>query len=198
KFAYGTLRGFLAGQANSNFSDPDANAETIDFGGNVGEPGVVRVPQVRYTMPLAPWGLLGAFSVSAETPETDVWQPVGGIIASDAGATGGQGALTGVFPNPQKATARDVTAAWYIPQPWGHVDFSAVLRPGMQINDGVLINRSFMGYGWHVGGDVKPGWFGWSKDNFTYQFEWGGGIGRYVNASSNFAIVDNYPAAAPV
>src|SRR5581483_6475593 len=41
KFAYGTLGGFLAGQANSNFSDPDANAEVIDFGGNVGEPGVV-------------------------------------------------------------------------------------------------------------------------------------------------------------
>src|SRR6185503_9192067 len=33
RFAYATLGGFLAGQANSNFSDPDASAETIDFGG---------------------------------------------------------------------------------------------------------------------------------------------------------------------
>ena len=49
RFAYGTLGGWLAGQANSNFSDADANGETLDFGGNVGEPGVVRIPQVRYT-----------------------------------------------------------------------------------------------------------------------------------------------------
>ena len=42
----------------------------IDFGGNVGEAGVVRIPQIRYTMPLAPWGIGGALSVSAETPET--------------------------------------------------------------------------------------------------------------------------------
>ena len=33
RYAYGTLGGFLAGQANSNFADPDANPETLDFGG---------------------------------------------------------------------------------------------------------------------------------------------------------------------
>src|SRR5215472_16409863 len=81
RYAYGTLGGLLAGQATSNFSDPDANAEVIDFGGNVGEPGRVRVPQVRYTMP-AWWG--GSFSVSAETPETIIATPVG-LEASDAG-----------------------------------------------------------------------------------------------------------------
>ena len=81
KFAYGTLGGFLAGQANSNFSDPDANSETIDFGGNVGDPGVVRIPQIRYTVPLARWGWIGALSMSAETPETDAWTPAG-ILAS--------------------------------------------------------------------------------------------------------------------
>src|SRR5579864_2242573 len=81
RYAYGTLGGFLAGQATSNFSDPDANGETLDFGGNVGEPGHVRVPQVRYTMPV-PFG--GSFSVSAETPETELGTP-GGVAASDAG-----------------------------------------------------------------------------------------------------------------
>ncbi|HYM74068.1 MAG TPA: DcaP family trimeric outer membrane transporter, partial [Stellaceae bacterium] len=74
RYAYGTLGGLLAGQATSNFSDPDANSETLDFGSDVGAPGVVRVPQVRYTMP-AWWG--GSFSVSAETPETDVATPAG-------------------------------------------------------------------------------------------------------------------------
>jgi hypothetical protein len=68
RYAYGTLGGLLAGQATSNFSDPDANAETIDFGGNVGEPGRVRVPQVRYTIPA--YGGWGSWSFSAETPTT--------------------------------------------------------------------------------------------------------------------------------
>ena len=31
KYAYGTLGGWLAGQADSNFEDPDANAEVIDL-----------------------------------------------------------------------------------------------------------------------------------------------------------------------
>src|SRR5487761_691205 len=82
RYAYGTLGGLLAGQANSNFADPDAGAETIDFGGNVGEAGVVRIPQVRYTY-AGPYG--SAFSASIETPQTDVITPAG-KIASDGSA----------------------------------------------------------------------------------------------------------------
>src|SRR5262249_43812126 len=134
-----------------NFSDPDANAEVIDFGGNVGEPGRVRVPQVRYTMP-AYWG--GSLSFSAETPET-VIATANGIQASDAGViptattsctTAALGVATtcsttlltsGSTPlNLAKASAPDFTAAWYMPQPWGHLDFSAVLRPGLAATDG--------------------------------------------------------------
>jgi len=81
RYAYGTIGGLLAGQATSNFSDPDANGETLDFGGNVGEPGRVRIPQVRYTMP-AWWG--ASFSVSAEQPETIIATPAG-VNASDGG-----------------------------------------------------------------------------------------------------------------
>ncbi|MBV9829886.1 MAG: porin [Alphaproteobacteria bacterium] len=210
RFAYGTLGGLLAGQANSNFSDPDANAEVIDFGGNTGEPGVVRIPQVRYTVPLTNWSLPGAISVSAEAPETDVASGAAGVFASDTGAiaapTGpvagaiispsSTGLNAGTFVNPAKATAPDLTAAWYIPQPWGHVDFSAVIRPGMEINDGGLVNRDFIGYGAHFGGDVKPNWFGLpAKDDIAWHVIYGDGIGRYLNSSTNFAIVTNYPAA---
>src|ERR1700691_4234558 len=85
KYAYGTLGGWLAGQANSNFEDPDANAEVIDFGGNVGEPGRVRVAQLRYTMPLT-WAWGGAVSFSAENPEVEVFTP-NGICGSDAGVS---------------------------------------------------------------------------------------------------------------
>src|SRR6266481_4756841 len=63
RYAYGTLGGFLAGQANSNFSDPDANAETLDFSGPVGQAGRSRVPQFRYTL-AGPWA--SAWSIAAE------------------------------------------------------------------------------------------------------------------------------------
>src|SRR5579884_4401351 len=196
RYAYGTLGGFLAGQANSNFSDPNANAEVLDFGGNVGEPGVVRVPQIRYTIPIT-WGWGGAFSVSAETPETDIFTPVG-QTASDAGASfaaAGAGAPTGLVPNPAKAGAPDLTFAYYVPQPWGHLDFSIVVRPTLQIQDGHFIDQTYQGYGGHFGFDVKPRWFGWEKDTITFHFVAGDGIGRYLNCSCNSGLVTNFVTA---
>ena len=38
RFAYGTLGGFLAGQAISNFSDADADTESMEFGGTWARP----------------------------------------------------------------------------------------------------------------------------------------------------------------
>jgi hypothetical protein len=221
RYAYGTLGGVLAGQATSNFSDPDANAETIDFGGNMGEPGVVRIPQVRYTMPLGGWRLPGALSFSAETPETDGWT-LGGSIASDGSpisltpgfvtaapttsvctnaactthATVLTGVTTGAFFDPFKAPSPDLTAAWYIPQPWGHMDFSTVVRPALQIKDGFGVDRTYTGFGLHIGGDVKPGWFGWAQDDINFQFVSGEGIGRFNNCTCSLSLVTNYPAVA--
>jgi hypothetical protein len=198
------LGGFLAGQANSNFSDPDASAEVIDFGGTFGDPGVVRVPQVRYTTPLEPYGLLGALSFSAETPETDIAAPfIAGTttIGNDAGVTGGAisatGVVTTITTNPTKTPAPDLTVAWYIPQPWGHFDISGVVRPTLQIKDGLFVDRTFVGYGGHIGFDVKPGWFGWDKDDITFQAVGGDALGRYLNSSTNFSLITNYPGAAP-
>ena len=209
RYAYGTLGGFLAGQATSNFSDPDANSETLDFGGNAGDPGHVRIPQVRYTMP-SYWG--GSFSVSAETPGT-VIATGAGIQGSDAGvnptvttsctvtATGvattcSSTLLTsGVTPvNVAKSSAPNFTAAWYMPQPWGHFDFSAVLLPSLVMDDGHFFSKQFVGYGGHIGMDIKPGWFGWAKDDFTFHVVGGDGLGTYVNSSSNFNISTNYGA----
>ena len=226
RYAYGTLGGLLFGQANSNFSDSDAGAETIDFGGTFGDPGVVRLPQVRYTVPLAPWGFPGAFSMSAETPETDIAFATGAIVGQDAGAgttttaasstctststvtgagtaaekvsttTSCTNGTASVLPatNPAKTPAPDLTFAWYIPQPWGHMDFSTVVRPTLQLKDGAFVDRTFTGWGIHFGGDVKPGWFGWTKDDITFNFVYGDAIGRYLNSSSNFALITNYPA----
>ncbi|HEV7997380.1 MAG TPA: DcaP family trimeric outer membrane transporter [Stellaceae bacterium] len=222
RYAYGTLGGVLAGQANSNFSDPDAGPETIDFGGNVGEAGVVRIPQVRYTY-AGPYG--SAWSASIETPQTDVITPAG-KIASDGsaqvvsptsslvfasnsvgGATNcvanGVTVLTGAAQctlsgNPALSKAPDITFASYWSQPWGHVDFKLVGRD-LTINDGKFVDRSFFGYGGGISGDAKPGWFGWGKDDFTWQFTIGTGIGRYLNESDDAGLVTNYlvtPATA--
>jgi len=216
RYAYGTLGGLLAGQASSNFSDPDANTETLDFGGDAGTPGVVRQPQIRYTMP-AWWG--SSFSVSVEDPETSAATSAG-LIANDAGVssavvspgtnactatststtTGGATTTTtttcsvgaAFTVNPTKATAPDLTAALYYPQQWGHVDLSAVLRPGLDFNDGHYFDKQFIGYGGHIGADVKPGWFGWVKDDIAFQFEDGDGIGRYVNASNSPSLATNF------
>ena len=216
RYAYGTLGGFLAGQANSNFSDPDANAETLDFGGPAGQAGVVRIPQVRYTYS-GPYG--SAWSVSAETPETDIVTPAG-IVKTDTnlgqnpvtsptttgcvanGITISATAGCALAFNPTKSSAPDLTFASYWAQPWGHVDFRGLVRPTLTLNDGRFVDRTFVGGGGGISGDVKPGWFGWEKDDFQFQFTVGNGIGRYINESNNAALATNFlsspatPAAA--
>jgi hypothetical protein len=192
RFAYGTLGGVLAGQAISNFSDADADTESMEFGGAMGSTGGYRTPQVRYTV-AGPYG--SAFSVSAEQPTSSVLTP-GGIVSSDTNTSGT--VLVGTLPNsgatcngvpctgagsavtdPGKAIAPVVTAASYWAQPWGHVDFAVMANP-LNYNDGHFIDRTFVGYGGHIAGDVKPGWFGWSKDDILFSFIAGDAIGNYA------------------
>jgi hypothetical protein len=182
RYAYGTLGGFLAGQANSNFSDSDAGMEAISYSGLTGYAGVSRLPQIRYTMPLAGWGFPGALSVSAETPETDFWSPVSGLTGSDSLVAA---AASASAANPTKSPAPDLTIAWYIPQPWGHMDFSAVLRPELQVKDGGFVDKSYTGYGGNFSGDVKPRWFGWDRDYIVWSFGAGDAMGRYLSAGSS-------------
>jgi len=109
----------------------------LDFGGPIGQAGVVRVPQIRYTI-AGPWG--SAWSASLETPETDIMTPVGPIFQDTL--SGGAGSST--FPpgattafafvsnvygpvaagtasnfNPTKNVAPDIALASYWAQPWG-------------------------------------------------------------------------------
>jgi len=218
RYAYGTLGGFLAGQANSNFSDPDANAETLDFGGPAGQAGVTRIPQIRYTI-AGPMG--SAWTVSAETPRTDFYTPAG-LMSSDgniAGTTNANSpgpqfvaattcvangsiisttinAATGsactLGTNPGRAAAPDLTFASYWSQPWGHLDFRAVVRPALDISDGAFLSRNFVGYGGGISGDVKPGWFGWEKDDIQFQATAGNAIGRYINDNTIAALATNF------
>jgi hypothetical protein len=200
RFAYGTLGGFLAGQALSNFSDADADTESMSFGGAMGSTGGHRIPQVRYTV-VGPWG--SAWSASAEQPFTDMMTPAG-ILSSDSNVgalPSGPGAPTisticngqpctgaGTAANdPARSTAPNLTFASYWAQPWGHVDFAGVLR-FQNVNDGRFVDRTYIGYGGHFSGDVKPGWFGWNKDDFLFSFVVGDGIGNYSSGGWNNAV----------
>jgi hypothetical protein len=62
----------------------------------------------------------------------------------------------------------------------------------MEIDDGKYFARDYIGYGGHVGLDVKPGWLGWVKDDITVHFTAGDGIGGFLNSSTNYAIATNY------
>jgi hypothetical protein len=208
RFAYGTLGGFLGGQALSNFSDADADTESMDFGGTIGNTGGQRIPQVRYTIP-GPYG--SALSVSAENPWTSVVTPSGGE-SSDLAASGTGSTTTppqGVIPtlcngiactgaggrqaNPATTKAPALTIASYWAQPWGHVDLAGLLR-FQTFHDGGFINQTFLGYGGHFAGDVHPGWWGYSKDDFLFGFVYGNAIGPYASGGLNtfFPVATNF------
>jgi len=212
RYAYGTLGGFLAGQAISNFSDADADTESVDFGGAMGNTGGMRIPQVRYTLAI-PYG--GALSFSAETPFTPLMTPAG-LLSSDTNVNAlpsGPGAPTipgsatvpsicnGVpcagsgtaASDPARATAPALTIASYWSEPWGHVDFGGVMKP-MDVNDGRFISQKFVGYGGHFSGDVHPRWFDWAKDDFLFSAIAGEGIGNYQSGgwSNAVALATNF------
>ncbi|HTV46224.1 MAG TPA: DcaP family trimeric outer membrane transporter [Stellaceae bacterium] len=193
RFAYGTLGGFLAGQAISNFSDADADTESMDFGGIEGSTGGNRIPQVRYTI-AGPYG--SAFSVSAEQSLTSIIVP-GGTVSSDLATPptfASSVTLCNGVPctvtagatqvNPAKQTAPNLTIANYWSEPWGHVDFAGVMT-FPDVEDGAFINEHFIGYGGHFAGDVHPDWFGWHKDDFLFSFVAGTGIGNYLSGGEN-------------
>ncbi|MBV8121180.1 MAG: porin, partial [Alphaproteobacteria bacterium] len=166
RYAFGTLGGFLAGQANSEFRDATAEPETFADDGPPGIAGPQRIPQVRYTYE-GPHG--SSFSVSAETPQTAILTPAGkiatdstnqvvnttaGLVPASNGGTGS--CVANGFPvtnaagctlsfNPTKSSAPDLVFASYWAQPWGHIDARAVIRPTLTVNDGRYVNQQFVG-----------------------------------------------------
>ena len=219
RFAYGTFGGFLAGQAISNFSDADADTESMEFGGTLGSTGGYRIPQVRYTVP-GPYG--SAFSVSAENPFTTVITP-GGVQSTDFSLSGagtstsppqesipaicngvactgintiGQGGTSAsptTLSNPTVTKAPNLTFASYWAQPWGHVDVAGLLR-FYWIADGTHFDDKFTGYGGHISGDFHPGWWGYNKDDFLWSFVIGEAIGNYASGGekSLFPLASNF------
>ena len=83
RHAYGTLGNFLAGQTWTNFMNPAALPDTVDFGGPVGQI-FDRQAQVRWTQPFGGGSTLsGQWSVGLENPETVVQIPGGASFRAD-------------------------------------------------------------------------------------------------------------------
>jgi len=83
RHAYATLGRFLAGQTWTNFMNPAALPETLDFGGPVGQI-FDRQAQARWTESFASARhAAGLWSIGLENPETVVQIPGGGSFRAD-------------------------------------------------------------------------------------------------------------------
>lgn len=84
RHAYATLGRFLAGQTWTNFMNPSALPETLDFGGAVGQI-FDRQAQVRWTQPFAAsaWHAPGQWSLGVENAETVAQVPGGASFRAD-------------------------------------------------------------------------------------------------------------------
>jgi hypothetical protein len=187
RLAYATLGGFFAGQGFIPVNDNDAHPELLDFGGDAGQFGFSRAPWIGYTWQL-PYGT--SFQLAAVTPETSLYGPLGAInddavvpqVGGTYDPTGAGGQNYAIDPN--KTTVPDINMVIRNNQPWGHVQIGLVGQR-LNLNDGAFLNQSFFGYGGGISGNVKPNWFGFSKDNFGFNFYAGPSLGHYANPSGS-------------
>ena len=161
RHAYAQARNFLIGQTFSNFMDPDAFPDTLDFQGPNGMVSV-RNPQLRYGFALSPSTTL-YFSV--EKPSSDV-----------------------AFKTPQfsaqpNAPGPDGTIRLRQEFERGHFQVAGIFRSiAVFLPDG----RSDSVFGWGVNASAGVKTFG--KDNMILAVAAGHGISRYLQDTSGLGI----------
>jgi hypothetical protein len=160
---YGQYKNFLAGQAWSAFSDPDAFPDTLEF---EGPPGIIaaRNPQFRYTQPLNKSNSVG---ISVEKSGSDIPNtPLGTPIA------------TSKFP--------DLIAFYHYENKYGHLHAAGLFRNV----GGVVPSTTTPDLARHVGGfggSLSGTWaLGHTKDSVVFQGIIGKGISNYYN--DNFGL----------
>ena len=194
RHAYGTLGPWLAGQTWVPVFDLQAHPDTIDFGGQMGQFGYARAPQLRYTWQ-GPYGFNGIGALVS--PATDVYSPLGSF-QTDTTTTAGAGnpaSFEGI--NPTTSKAPDINLVAGINQPWGHVRLNFIAQQS-ELQDGAFVSKSYVGYGGGFSGNVRPGWFGWAKDGFGFEAFAGSGLGKYSDGTTGGgaeALATNFGAA---
>ena len=161
RHAYAQGKNLLLGQTFSNFMDPDAGPDTLDFQGPNSQISI-RNPQIRYTFKLSK---STSTSISVEKPTSDV------------------AFKTPEFSAQPNSPSPDGTFQVRHEMGSGHVQFSALLRDvSAFLPDGR--STSVFGWGFNLAGLQKL--FG--KDALVYQGAYGNGIARYMNDTSGLGI----------
>jgi DcaP outer membrane protein len=169
RHAYAQVKNVLIGQTFSNFMDPDAFPDTLDFQGPNGMVSI-RNPQLRYGFALSPSTTL---FVSIEKPSSDV-----------------------EFKTPQfsaqpNAPAPDGTVRLRQEFQRGHFQIAGLFRSiGAFLPDG----RTDSVFGWGVNTSVGLKTFG--DDNVIFAVAAGHGVSRYLQDTSGLGI-DAEPTAGP-
>ena len=213
---YAALGGLLIGQTQGTFTDGDSLPELVDFANETGTTFPARVPQIRYTHPL-PYGATIALGVEAsassaagpfgpyftdtnQIPTTSSCAALTAPAVSPTTGTatiGGTAAATNItnaclgsiaFFNPLQDLIPDFILRGRLEQPWGHLQLGLATIANT-LNDGMFLNRTFIGYG----GAVSGNFFTWGKDNLTWGAAAGDGIGDMI--ANNFSIATNFGAA---
>jgi DcaP outer membrane protein len=161
RHAYAQAKNFLIGQTFSNFMDPDAFPDTLDFQGPNGMVSI-RNPQLRYGFALSPSTTL---YVSVEKPSSDV-------LFS-----------TPQFTDQPNAPSPDGTIRLRKEFERGHVQVAGLFRSiGAFLPDG----RSDAVFGWGV--NASTGFKTFGEDNMILAVAAGHGISRYLQDTSGLGI----------
>src|SRR6266436_5280175 len=178
---YAAFGGLLAGQTQGTFTDNDSDPELLDFGGTTATLFVARTPQVRYTYPLA-YGMSVAVAAENPSPNyagpfgtffTDTNQipnmaacsalttPAINGTATGTATIGGTTVASNItnaclgsaaFFNPSQDIMPTFVARWRIEQPWGHIQ-AGVQTILYTLNDGMFLNKQYLGYGGSLSGN---------------------------------------------
>jgi len=157
RHAYGQAKNFLVGQTFSNFMDPDAGTDQLDFQG----PNAwvsTRNPQFRYSLLVAN---KTTFSISLEKPSSDV-----AFTTPEFNAQPNSPSPDGTLKIPREMDS-------------GHVQLSALFRSvAAFLPDGR--HEAVFGWGFNFAGATRF----YGKDTIVYQGAYGNGIERYINDTS--------------
>jgi hypothetical protein len=161
RHAYTQAKNFLIGQTFSNFQDPDAGPDQLDFQGPNAQVSI-RNPQFRYTVALAKKTSL---SFSVEKASSDI------------------AFTTPLFNSLPNSPSPDGTVRIRQETSRGHFQVAALFRDvAAYLPNGK--SDSVFGWGASVAGSARVV----GKDTFVYQAAYGAGMERYVNDSSGLGI----------
>jgi hypothetical protein len=170
RHAYAQARNLLIGQTFSNFMDPDAFPDTLDFQGPNGMVSI-RNPQIRYGFALSP---STTFYVSLEKPSSDV-------IFS-----------TAQFNSQPNAPSPDGIIRLRQEFERGHFQVSAVFRSIAAFVVTEPTPKTDSVFGWGI--NTSLGFKTFGKDNIIFAVAAGHGISRYLQDTSGLGI-DAEPAS---